>query len=202
MDFERIPTPLRIAGGAAALLVLTLFLPWYGADIEGFATVGSFTAWQSFALIDLLIFLLAGGALAALGAAASNRELPLPAATIVAALGGLAFLLVAFRFLDLPFDGVERRYGLFLALAASGAMAVAAWTAMRDVGQSFGDARSTIEEGVNRARVGAADAIGGDARALDDMTREELYEEAQKRDIDGRSEMNKEELIEALRGRR
>jgi len=38
---------------------------------------------------------------------------------------------------------------------------------------------------------------GGDG--LDDLTKDELYERAQKADIPGRSEMNKDELVRALR---
>lgn len=199
MELNRLSAPLQAAGVASALLVLTLFLPWYGTEVEGFAEVGSFTAWQSFALIDLLLLLLAGAALSVLAAAAGRRDLPLPAATLVASLGIAAFVLVAFRFLDLPFDGVERRYGLFVALLASIGMAVAGWVAMRDAGESFGDARADVSRGIDQARTGAAEAIEGDARGLEEMTREELYEEAQDRGIDGRSEMDKQELIEAIR---
>ena len=39
----------------------------------------------------------------------------------------------------------------------------------------------------------------GRASNLEDMTKDELYERAQKADIPGRSEMTKSELIEALR---
>jgi hypothetical protein len=39
----------------------------------------------------------------------------------------------------------------------------------------------------------------GRASNLEDMTKDELYERAQKADIPGRSEMTKGELIEALR---
>lgn len=201
MELERLPTPLKGAGAAAALLVLALFLPWYGAEVEGFAEVGSFTAWQSFDLIDLLLFLLAGASLAVLAAAASGRDLPLPPATLVAGLGIAAFVLVAFRFLDLPFDGVERRYGLFVGLLATIGMAVAGWIAMRDAGESFGDARADVRAGVDQVRAEAADAIEGDAGRLEEMTRDELYERAQEQGIEGRSEMDKHELIEALRRR-
>jgi hypothetical protein len=38
-------------------------------------------------------------------------------------------------------------------------------------------------------------------RALDDLTKEELYARAQKAEIPGRSEMSKEELVTALRSR-
>ena len=40
---------------------------------------------------------------------------------------------------------------------------------------------------------------GGKSDAYEDWTKEELYERAQELDIDGRSEMTKDELIEALR---
>lgn len=39
----------------------------------------------------------------------------------------------------------------------------------------------------------------GQSSSLDDMTKEELYAKAQAADIPGRSEMNKEELLAALR---
>ena len=40
---------------------------------------------------------------------------------------------------------------------------------------------------------------GGKAEKYEDRTKEELYEQAKKVGIDGRSDMNKEELIKALR---
>tara|TARA_R110000787_G_scaffold52940_2_gene124442 strand:- start:873 stop:1136 length:264 start_codon:yes stop_codon:yes gene_type:complete len=40
---------------------------------------------------------------------------------------------------------------------------------------------------------------GGEASPYEDWTKDELYERAQELDISGRSEMNKGELIEALR---
>lgn len=40
---------------------------------------------------------------------------------------------------------------------------------------------------------------GGKADAYEDWTKDELYERAQELDVEGRSEMTKDELIEALR---
>ena len=40
---------------------------------------------------------------------------------------------------------------------------------------------------------------GGKARAYEDWTRDELYERAQELEIEGRSDMNKDDLIKALR---
>ncbi|KQC34383.1 MULTISPECIES: Rho termination factor N-terminal domain-containing protein [Nonlabens] len=40
---------------------------------------------------------------------------------------------------------------------------------------------------------------GGEAKKYEDRTKEDLYQQAKKVGIDGRSKMNKQELIEALR---
>ena len=40
---------------------------------------------------------------------------------------------------------------------------------------------------------------GGESAPYEDWTKDELYERAQELDIDGRSDMTKDELIEALR---
>jgi DNA end-binding protein Ku len=52
-------------------------------------------------------------------------------------------------------------------------------------------------EGFDRGEDGAdGDANGG----LADLSRDELYERAQKEDVPGRSSMSREELIDALQG--
>lgn len=40
---------------------------------------------------------------------------------------------------------------------------------------------------------------GGESKPYEEWTKDELYQRAQEIDIDGRSSMNKDELIEALR---
>ena len=49
------------------------------------------------------------------------------------------------------------------------------------------------------ANAKANDSIDHDSRKLEDRTKDELYEEAQEIGIEGRSDMTKEELIEAIR---
>lgn len=67
------------------------------------------------------------------------------------------------------------------------------------------DLMSALEASIERARgersatTASEERKGRDQRGrLQDMTREELYEEAQRRDIDGRSKMTKRELADAL----
>lgn len=49
------------------------------------------------------------------------------------------------------------------------------------------------------ANAQANDSIDQDSRKLEDRTKDELYEEAQEIGIEGRSDMTKDELIEAIR---
>jgi len=67
------------------------------------------------------------------------------------------------------------------------------YEALRDQGYSK-------EKAARIANTENAGEKGGKAEPYEERTKEELYEQAQKVGIDGRSTMNKEELIEALRG--
>ena len=49
-----------------------------------------------------------------------------------------------------------------------------------------------------RRAVASNGSNGHDASDLDELSKEELYQRAQQQDIPGRSQMNKEELKEAL----
>lgn len=53
-----------------------------------------------------------------------------------------------------------------------------------------------------RAIAGRAAEPGHDGQALDELTRQELYERAQELEIDGRSQMSKAELVAAIRDER
>lgn len=51
------------------------------------------------------------------------------------------------------------------------------------------------------ANAQANDNIDQDSRPYEERTKDELYEQAQELDIEGRSDMTKDELIDALRDR-
>ena len=66
------------------------------------------------------------------------------------------------------------------------------YEALRDQGYSK-------EKAARIANTKDAGKKGGKATEYEDRTKEELYEQAKELDIDGRSKMDKSELIKALR---
>ena len=148
MDTSRVSVGEMIAGVSALALFIFMFLPWFGVDsVEGFG-VGDIgidaNAWEAFSFIDILLFLVTvvvlGLVLAT--AAAATPDLPRPPATVIAAAGALAVVLILFRLIFPP--GVDsavdvdidmgRKIGIFLGLIASAGIAYGGWRAMSEAG--------------------------------------------------------------------
>jgi hypothetical protein len=160
LDFRNLTRGESIAGLAGvALFVIIFAFKWYGIKahlIDG-GTVEGLTrnAFQAFTVIDLVLLLTALAAVAlplwgALGRPATGAIRP---GAIVAALGGLAFVLIAFRLISLPdlevpippdvpaprghvsdFNGfyeVTRKVGPWLGLAATALIAYGSYLSMR-----------------------------------------------------------------------
>lgn len=133
MDVSRLDRGLQIAGAGGVVLLISLFLPWYGvtASLGGVSISDSANAWEAFGFADFLMFVAAVVAIAAAAATATDNvppALPVPIGRAVSFVGGVAFLLVLFRIIDIPgsdFGGVDvgRKFGAFLALIAAGAIA-------------------------------------------------------------------------------
>lgn len=131
MDIARLDRGLLIAGGGGLLLLISLFLPWYGVTASlgaGSPSVDvSVSAWDAFSLVDVLLFLVAVLAVAAAALTAAGRlpVLPLPLGRIVLAAGVIALVLVLFRLLNVPGDtsgpgfDIGREIGPFVALVAA-----------------------------------------------------------------------------------
>jgi hypothetical protein len=71
-------------------------------------------------------------------------EMPYSPALLVGIAGAVAFLLVLFRVLVQPFDvpdqvDITRKFGIWLGLLSTIAMAYGGWRAMQEAGASFGD---------------------------------------------------------------
>jgi hypothetical protein len=72
------------------------------------------------------------------------------------------------------------------------------YEALRDQGASKEKAARIANASANEGRKTVGQR-GGEAGDYEDMTKEQLYAQAQKIGIDGRSDMSKDELIDALR---
>src|SRR5918994_2702488 len=139
-----------IAGVAGVVLVISMFLPWFGpnaAQEQAIQEAQEITerfggqrldepdltenAWQSFGFVDLVL-LVTGvvGALTGALALAAPRGRPAvgPVATTLA-LGILSTLLVLHRVIN-PIGEAAREYGLFVGFFAALAVAVGGWLAL------------------------------------------------------------------------
>ncbi|WP_370326128.1 Rho termination factor N-terminal domain-containing protein [Euzebya sp.] len=67
------------------------------------------------------------------------------------------------------------------------------YEALRDQGMSKSKAAAIANSGEE------ASEKGGKSPSYDEWTKEDLYERAQELDVEGRSDMSKDELIDALR---
>lgn len=133
----------RLAGGAAVLLILTLFLPWYQVTAIAAGRHGgpqalsqNVTGWGVFSGIEALLLLLALGVLALLFRVAEGRlRVPGGDGWPLLLAGALACLLVLVRIFDKPSSGSHGRYaatsgidwGILAALAAAALLTYAAW---------------------------------------------------------------------------
>ena len=129
-----------IAGLGGVLLLVALFLPWYDSVVivtRGSAggttrtSLADVSAWGAFAVIDVLLALLAALAIAVpvVSVAARGPAKPIGIAVVASALGWLGVLLVGFRLLDNP---GPLRAGAWLALAGALIAWIGSWLSMRD----------------------------------------------------------------------
>lgn len=155
MDFSRLRQGEIVAGIAGAALIVFLFLPWYGLevnvpgldlpDIPGIDEIeppeaedNNISGWDSLTDIDGFLIAaagLAGIALALLAAAGRRVNLGgLPRGYVTAALGSLATLLIVWRIFAQPFPGADLKAGIFLGLLAALGVAGGALMALREGG--------------------------------------------------------------------
>ena len=137
MDTSRLTTGDIIAGVGGIVLLISLFLPWYGVsvDIAGVSASESGSGWEALGFIDILLFLISVAAIGIVAARAAG-SLPddIPAPVILLGLGALAVLLVLYRIIDIPVEGdvpaqvdFSRKLGIFIALIGSAAVAYGGW---------------------------------------------------------------------------
>ena len=128
MDLRRLRAGEWIAGLSGLVLLVALFLPWYGDD------AGTRTGWQSLGALDVVLALVALAALSIPVVTAIERvpAVPLALQSLTALVGLLAVVLVLIRVLNMPDWATGREWGLWVALAATIAIVVGGLIAMRD----------------------------------------------------------------------
>jgi hypothetical protein len=141
MDLRRLRVGEYIVGACGLLLLVALFLPWYGP--------GSATAWESFSILDVILTLLALAAISVPIVTAAHRvpAMPLAVESLTTLFGMLGLVLVLIRVLNLPGEAHGREIGLWLGFVATIGIAAGGLIGMRDERRSP-DGRHTDVSGV------------------------------------------------------
>ena len=125
------PRRAALLVGCAGLALLAFsFLDWYEAGDAGA------DLWQSFTLTDLLVAVAIGcavltGIAALLG---DDSGLPVVASSITVGAGSLALVVVLYRLIDPPAEGLTRELGAWLGIAAVAAIVVFSRLGMEEGG--------------------------------------------------------------------
>jgi hypothetical protein len=142
MDLRRLRPGEWMVGGWGLVLLVSLFLPWYGVGGArgGFTTYaplasgGNATGWESFTALDVILLLVALAAIAVPIVTASYRvpAVPLALESLVTLVALVAVLLVLFRVLNLPDWAGDRELGVWAALLGTLGIFGSGLVAMRD----------------------------------------------------------------------
>ena len=123
-DVRRLTQVEQTAGGATLIVLISLFLPWFGFGAN--ASVSGTAAHGYLVIVVLLAVLTASYLLLQSGRQEFPSPLPASHQILLLTVTGLQFLLVAIAFFDVPAAGPGRESGAYLAMVASAAAAGAA----------------------------------------------------------------------------
>lgn len=126
-DLRRLSRAEQTAGGATLVLLISLFLPWFGFSAAG-GSVNGTGAHRYLVIVVLLAVLMAVCLLHRSGWEEVPFRLPARHETVLLTVAGLQFLLVASAFFDVPVSGLSWEFGAYLSLIASAAVVAAAVT--------------------------------------------------------------------------
>jgi uncharacterized membrane protein len=125
-----------LAGLAGALLLFSLFQPWYVPPAPDAPDAPGVSGWQAFAVIDILLAAAAllGIALTAVTVARRTPTLPVALSVLSVLVGAVATLLVLVRIVNQPGDNeaLDVTYGAWLALAGAVGLTAGGWWATAD----------------------------------------------------------------------
>jgi hypothetical protein len=128
MDVRRVREWEWLTGLAGLVLLLSLFLPWYGSSGS------TANAWQSFAVTDVILALAALGAIALPILAATQRTAAVPQAWASSLIWVVlaAAVLAVIRVVHPPAGGVTREAGVWIGAVAVLALVAFDIKSMRD----------------------------------------------------------------------
>ncbi|HET8861884.1 MAG TPA: hypothetical protein VFM94_01370 [Solirubrobacterales bacterium] len=164
MEVDKLSTGEKLSAVSAILLFIFMFFDWFGVEVSGVpgfsGTVtgsGGGSAWDALDVIPIFLML---AIVVAIGVAVirltdADVEPPISLNTFVAALGGLAVLLILYRIVFPPdfgsFGGVSvdatLKFGIFLGLLAAAGIAYGGYSAMREEGTTFGGEADRLSSG-------------------------------------------------------
>ena len=109
-------------------LLVVSFLPWYSAGGQ------DATAWQAFSVVDLFIAAAAAAGLS-VGLVVLFRlsvSYPMAGASVAALFGAIAVVLIVWRLIDPPADGLDVEVGAWLGLIAAAGVTVGGYLGMQE----------------------------------------------------------------------
>lgn len=125
LDLRRLSRADQTVGGASLVVLLSLFLPWFGLGTLGAnISVAGTTAHGYLVVVVITVLLIAGYLLLRSGWAEFPVRLPVAHETLLLAGTSVQFLLVLIGSLDVPLAGLGREIGAYLALLASAAAVI------------------------------------------------------------------------------
>lgn len=166
-DPKRLNRGELVAAVGAVLSFVFLFIGWYevggavGDAAEQFGIDNSISGWDAHSLLRWLILLTVVAALGLAFLKATGRAVPrlaVSTSALVAALGALTTILIAFRMLIAqpgPDKMVDVKFGAWLALASMLVVTVGGWLAMQAEGLSVkaaGEQFRTAVESVTESK--------------------------------------------------
>src|SRR3954447_8540194 len=114
MDLRRVRVWEWLTGLAGAVLLVSLFLDWYG-PVSG---------WQAFTVVDVFLALAGVSGVALVVLAATQRTAAVPQAwtAFIMVFALVAMILALLRLIDPPVSGLDREAGVWLGTAAAVAL--------------------------------------------------------------------------------
>jgi hypothetical protein len=140
MDTGRLSQGALIAAISGLVLFISLFFDWVGIEVTGVGSASQ-TGWESQSSLDIYLLIVSviaviPGVLALTG---GGGDLPIANATNALLLGAIAVILMFFTmFIGFP-NGLDRKFGMWLALIASIGVAVGGYLAAQEeaVGERY-----------------------------------------------------------------